>query len=243
MPGKAPLDARAAFGAAHYQEINHARLLHLDFVLRNAGIETAGLSLIEVGAGIGDHTPFWLERGCKVTITEPREENLAILRERFPSHDIRAFDLDKEAAPQETFDIVYAYGLLYHLSDPAGGIAKMAGLCSGMLFLETCVSYGSELAQNLVDENALTPSQATSGTGCRPTRPWIFTELKKHWPHVYQPSTQPTHAQFPTDWRPEAAPEKGLVRTTFVASRNPIQSATLFPHLLERQSLMPAESA
>jgi hypothetical protein len=74
-----------------------------------------------------------------------------------------------------------------------------------LLVLETCVSFGSESAVNLVDENIKSPTQAFTGHGCRPTRPWIMETLRRDFAHVYVPRSQPDHAQFPIDWtRPEA---------------------------------------
>ena len=56
-------------------------------------------------------------------------------------------------ATEETFDIIYCYGLLYHVSDPEAALSAMAQRCKGMLLLETCVSFGSHEAVNLVAEN------------------------------------------------------------------------------------------
>jgi len=54
----------------------------------------------EVGAGIGDHTSFFLDRGCSVITTEGRPENLELLRQRYPQLDVRLLDLDN---PEPTF--------------------------------------------------------------------------------------------------------------------------------------------
>ncbi|MGQ0456368.1 MAG: class I SAM-dependent methyltransferase [Hyphomicrobium sp.] len=235
-------DPRYWFHNDEYLAINRARLAHLAFVVESMNLATRGLRVIEFGAGVGDHTPFWLERGCAVTITEPRDDNLAILRERFPDSDIRQFDLDRDELSGETFDIVYAYGVLYHLSDPARAIATLASACGGFLFLETCVSYGDDEDPKRVAENVDIPTQSVSGAGCRPTRPWIFSALKRHFPHVYQPGAQPDHAQFPLDWRAQAEPLDSLVRTTFVATRQTVETPALFDRLLKRQTPMPSAS-
>lgn len=233
MTDHATPDPKAFFHNDEYRAINAARLAHLGFVVASLELPLAGKTVIELGAGIGDHSRFWLDRGCTLTITEPRPANLAILRERYPDADIRAYDVDRDPVPDETFDIVYAYGLLYHLSDPARGLAAMGALSRGLLFLESCVSFGDALDPCMVEEDAASPTQSLHGGACRPTRPWIAAELKKAFPHVYQPATQPAHPQFPTDWRAE--PPRGLTRATFVAAKAPVHAPTLFPRILDRQ--------
>ena len=44
--------------------------------------------MLEVGAGIGDHTSFFLDRGCTVTVTEVQEQNLVVLGSRYADLDV-----------------------------------------------------------------------------------------------------------------------------------------------------------
>jgi SAM-dependent methyltransferase len=216
-----PLDA---FHNHHYLRHNARRLEHLS----SLGISVAGGSVLEVGAGIGDHSHYFLDRGCRMTITEARPGNLSHLRKRYPSADVRHLDLETpvqlENAP---FDVVYCYGTLYHLSRPEPAIAFLGQCCSGTLLMETCVSFGDELRVNLVPEDRRNPSQACSGTGCRPTRPWVVRELKKYFEFVYLPVSQPNHEEFPVDWSRPDRHTAELSRAVFVASHGPIDSPML----------------
>src|SRR6266536_3069634 len=95
--------------------------------LASLGIPVAGSSVLEVGAGIGDHSHYFLDRGCRTTITEARQENLRLLRQRYPSADVRRLDLeDPVTLPGAPFDVVYCYGTLYHLSRPAPAIRYLS---------------------------------------------------------------------------------------------------------------------
>ena len=76
--------------------------------------------------------------------------------------------------------------------------------------------------------------QAFHGTGCRPTRLWLFNRLKAAFAHVYVPRTQPAHAEFPSDWT-AAAPADRMTRAVFVASRAPLALPTLLDHLPDHQ--------
>lgn len=218
------------FFSYHYQRHNQRRQEHL----ASLGLSIENSTVLEVGAGIGDHTSFFLDRGCKVISTEPRKDNLDVLRSRFPGLRVEPLDLD---APNilldETFHIVYCYGTLYHLKKPAEAIQFMANRCSKMLLLETCVSMGDEQAINLCIERAEDQSQSIYGKGCRPTRNWIYNILKRHFSHVYMPTTQPWHEEFPLDWRGE--PLNALTRAVFVASRQTINSPVLIEGIVDLQ--------
>jgi hypothetical protein len=132
-------------------------------------------------------------------------------------------------------DVVYCYGLLYHTRNPDEVIAALSHLAREFMVLETCVSFGAEPAANLVAEDAKDPTQALSGTGCRPTRSWVMGELRKHFPHVYVTRFQPWHDEFPVDWRDRAEHAAALSRAVFVAARAPLDERTLSRELLDLQ--------
>ncbi|MHC4915529.1 MAG: class I SAM-dependent methyltransferase [Planctomycetota bacterium] len=220
------------FHSHHYLRHNARRLEHL----ASLRIPVAGASVLEVGAGVGDHSHYYLDRGCRVTITEVREENLACLRRRYPGVAVRRLDMESpvplEGSP---FEIVHCYGLLYHLSDPEGALKFMAENCSRVLFLETRVAFGEGEELRAVAEDRADPTQACSGRGCAPTRAWLLARLRGLFEHVYVPRTQPNHEEFPLDWSsPEQRP--GIGRAVFVASRQAIENDLLAADLPDRQT-------
>lgn len=199
--------------------------------LASLGLDLADRTVLEVGAGIGNHTSFFIDRGCKVVSSEGRDENLEMLRTRFPEIEIRHLDLDlPDQTFTETFDVVYCYGLLYHLKDPKGALEFMAQRSHGVLLLETCVSFGEEESINLCDEPASVLSQSIYGQGCRPTRSWVYNTLQQHFEFVYMPITQPNHEEFPLDWTTVPSSDR-LTRAIFIASRLPIENARLVEHI------------
>ena len=92
---------------------------------------------------------------------------------------------------------------------------------------------------HLVDENIKSPTQAFTGHGCRPTRPWIMETLRRDFAHVYVPRTQPDHAQFPIEWTQPEAHLAPLSRAVFLASRVPLYNEQLLTELPDRQERMP----
>jgi len=213
----------APFANEHYNRHNQRRLEHL----ASLRLPLHDRDVLELGAGIGDHTTFFLDRGCNVVTSDARPQNVQELRYRFPTLEVLQLDLDAELNLTKRFDIVYSYGLLYHLGEPARAIASMGRLAQNLLLLETCVSYGDALAINPVVEER-NPTQAFNGTGCRPTRPWVMNELKRHFEHVYMPVTQPNHIEFPTDWTTPPPAAGKLTRSVFIASRSPLDNPILF---------------
>src|SRR5215471_10142220 len=168
--------ARDAFLYFDYIRHDQRRLEHLT----SLNLPVAGTSVLEVGAGIGGHTSFFLDRGCQVLSTEARLENLEVLRERYSGLEVKQLDLDNpDDRIRQIFEIVYCYGLLYHLKEPALAIDYRSSRCSKLLLLETCVSFGDDESINSCPEPAEVLSQSFHGEGCRPTRSWIFNRLKQ----------------------------------------------------------------
>lgn len=201
--------------------------------LASLGLDLAGRTVLEVGAGIGDHTSFFLDRQCTVTSTDARFRNVELLQKRYPEIAARVVDLDEPPLFIDLAEIVYCYGLLYHLSYPERAIEFMGRASTGLLLIQTCVSRGSEEALNPVEEDARDPSQSISGRGCRPTRAWVLARLRDHFPYAYVTATQPWHPEFPLDWTRDSG--ESFTRAVFVASRTAIESGTLVDQPLDHQ--------
>lgn len=228
-------DPFAVFLTPEANAINMMRQAHL----ASLGLDLARKQVLEVGAGIGLHTPFFLERGCEVLVTDGNAENVGEIRRRLPNVRSALLDLEQDRAIDDlgTFDIVYCYGLLYHLSNPEAAIAKFASVCRGQLLLETVVGLGRypevQLIRDFVSNN-----QAVAGVGCRPTRPWIMQTLTRYFSHAYVTRTQPDYPDFTPDW---IIPETRLIyRGVFVGSKYPLSSPELLSELLDRQPVFQA---
>ena len=223
-------EALQSFRDDHYVRHNQRRQEHL----ASLGLSIEGRSVLELGAGIGDHTTFFIDRNCSICVSDGRQDLYEILRDRY--HWMRTELIDIELPDpkfHDVYEIVYAYGLLYHLSNPAQALDSMSKWCSSLLLLETCVSPGDDVAINLTAERQADATQAVSGTGCRPTRRWVFEALQQRFEHVYATVTQPWHPEFPLDWSTDA--HTTLTRAVFVASRTPLNLPTLTKILPTKQ--------
>jgi hypothetical protein len=227
------MDLSNNFLTPYYQRHNQRRQEHL----ASLGLPISYKTVLEVGAGIGDHTSFFIDRKCSVTSTDGRQELLDILHERHPQAAISLWNIELPPADNiPKHQIVYAYGILYHTRDPQIVLENLASVCEEMLLLETCVSFGADELTHLTGEKIGDPTQALAGTGCRPTRSWIFKALNNIFPFVYVTRTQPWHEEFPINWENSKAGNGGqLSRSVFVASRIPLSNSNLSTKLLDFQ--------
>jgi FkbM family methyltransferase len=225
------------FQSPNYQSINAARLQHLS----QLPLDVEQQSVLELGSGPGDLTPFFLKRHCCVTSIDARPENIQEARlKQSASKQWTGFvyDLSKSIAPSKiSYDIVIAYGILYHLEDPLALLQAIASLNPRQVVLETCVTpeaaQSSDNAQrwdplHRCSELASDGSQSISGVGCRPDRRWLWKTLHSLFNYVYCCSCQPNHPEFPLNWHREAIDHtQGLTRMIFIASSTPITSDQL----------------
>jgi SAM-dependent methyltransferase len=217
--------------------INKARQDHL----ATLGLDLSNKTVLEVGAGIGLHTQFFLDRGCIITITDGDPANVAAIRESHPERDVRLLNLDLAADLDALgrFDIVYCYGTLYHLQHPEEALARIASVCDGQILVETIVAIGAYAELHLVTEPP-SSDQAVGGIGCRPTRLWVLQALKRHFGHAYTTVTQPDHQDFELDWK--LTKGFGNMRAVFIGSRVPLDLPMLSSDLPQRHSVSPQPS-
>lgn len=212
---------KTVFDHDWYQAHSKARQNHL------ASIELPldGREVLEIGAGVGNHTQFFLDRGCKVTVTDARPENIEVVRERF--HGLRTCVLDVEQPGDfhEVFDVVYCYGLLYHLADPVASLGVISKWVGDLLLLETCLSTTN--VDQVKSERPDWPGASPRGTGLYPTKESILAALKSLFPFVYRPVGSPVGLAFdmPIDW----VDPRGEIRAVFIASRTPVENKRLCP--------------
>lgn len=218
------------FYAEDYQRHNTARLAHL----ASLALPLESRTVLEVGSGPGDHTGFYLDRGCTVLATDARPECLEALRSRHPRAATAVVDWNFPPRNLGDFDVVHCYGILYHLQYPRQALDALAKACRDLMVLETCVAPGAANELVIGREDARNPTQSFTGWACRPTRRWVFEQLRLRFSFVYSSRTQPNHPEFPTDWTLPYRIEQ-LIRAVFVASRRDLPLPTLSDQLLERQ--------
>jgi hypothetical protein len=172
-----------------------------------------------------------------VVSTDGNVSNVEENKRRHPKRNVQLLNLESEGALDTLsglgqFDIVFCYGVLYHLSKPERALNALATLCREMILLETCVAPGTYSELHLLRDPE-TNDMAISGIGCRPTRAWVMKMLKRYFGYAYITRTQPRHPDFPTDWR--MLPTQLLYRSVFVGSKRPLVNENLLKEIPEHQ--------
>ncbi len=225
-------EAALDFHSPWYLHLNARRLEHL----ASLGLDLRRRSVLEVGAGVGDLTSFFSDRECAVLATDARDDNVRQLAHRYGHHPFvttARLCLDPPPAdPVGRFDVVFCYGVLYHLADPGAALSYLASCCGGMLLVDSAVHGEPELDVVVQTKDASVPTASVSGVLATPGRSWLYGQLRELFEYVYVPAIQPNHYLYPVDWGRPLQPGS---RAMIVASRRPIDSALLLRELPSRQ--------
>jgi FkbM family methyltransferase len=199
--------------------INQARLQHL----ASLGLPLDHRKVLDVGCGVGHLARFFVERGCAVTCIDVRQENVSRLRKIYPDMEAQVFNVENQALSRlGRFEVVFCYGLLYHLESPLAALRNIASVCDDLLLIETVVTDHAEPLLRLVDEPVETCNQAAAGLANRPTPAFVAMALNRvGFPYVYGPIHPADHPDFRFEWKNdlEWSRQGHLLRCVFVASR------------------------
>jgi len=208
------------------KQIAHINSLKLPFKCK---------SVLEVGSGpLGKYTEFMIEQGGDVTCLDVRQDHLDALNRKFSNLKTVVGDMNEECI-HGLYDIIFSAGNLYHLSKPAECIKHMAEHCTEFLLISSAVINGHQ-GIDYVTEPTNDSAQAFNGTGCRPSREWIYAELKKYFKYVMIPRSQPNHMDFIIDWTLGKVYNHAL-RAIFIATNNaPLDPTVWSEDLLTHQT-------
>jgi SAM-dependent methyltransferase len=158
----------------------------LDRALRLARFDLSGRSVLDVGCGTGFFTAYYLARGARVTGIDIAPTSIERLRARHKEARFELLDVG-ERAPEETYDLVNAFDVLYHITDDARWERALAGLAGtlapgGLLLVTDTFADNAHLAEH----NRMRPleryTRVFESRGLRvealyPTHVWLNREL------------------------------------------------------------------
>lgn len=230
--GTLPPGPLADFHSFRYSHLTARRLEHL----ATLGLPLRERHVLEVGAGVGDFTDFFLDRGCRAHATDLKPEFLEILRQRYDRHPLATIGgLNLDPPPAHSiglYEIVVCYSVLTLVSDPEAALDFLAQASAELLLLETAVGDGGEDAMNPITVNTALAGAGVSTSAYRPSRAWIHAQLRRRFAHVYVPITQPNHYDYPVNWVLKSPLGR---RAIFIASRRPLDNPLLVDTLPDRQ--------
>jgi SAM-dependent methyltransferase len=205
------------------ERINAARLAHFEGLRLTAAKHTVA----DFGGGPGLLAERLAQLDLRVTLFEPRGELVSAVERTNPGiKSIQADVLTDDLAVHGRFDYGFAYGLLYHLSDPLLGLRNMARVVDRVLFLETQVADAAEPLVVYVDEPDVA-NQAVDGWGTRPSPSWLIRALQHvGFPCVYQAPSVPDFPDFRWSPRYDNAcwRDDHPLRIVLIASRDALEA-------------------
>ena len=214
------------FDEIEANKINQARLAHLS----SLQLSFADKTVLDVGCGVGHLAQFFVRAGSKVVCVDGREENIVALQSQYPNLTAHVVNVDTDSLVKfGKFDIVFCYGLLYHLENPLRALRNMKAVCGELLLLETLICDHSLPLLQLVDE-PLIENQALGGLGCRPSPSYVVQALSRvGYLHVYAPKEPPLYRDFQIKWKNnlEWWRDDHPLRCVFIASTTKLQNPQL----------------
>lgn len=212
------------FDQPYYLEINEARWRAAEAILDCLGNQRLR-TCIDAGAGPGWFAARLTARGLAVLGLEGREELVAIARQRVPEAQFRQIDVERpdEMAAIESADLVFCFGLLYHLENPFSVIRSMRRLTGKVLLLETqLIPSDAPIAQ--VIEEGQNATQGLTHCSLIPSRAALIKMLDRAgFAHLFEWQRPVEHVDF------IETPERHRRRGIFVAADEPFEIDGLEP--------------
>jgi SAM-dependent methyltransferase len=218
------LNAPLIFDADHYDKLNSSRGASVNALLvelkRLLALETA----VDVGCGLGYFSGLLAKLGLQVSAVDGRQQNVDEAQRRHPGVNFRQVDAQDAALRSlGTFDLVFCFGLLYHLENPLFTIRSLYAMTKALLLVESVIFPGDEPVMALIDEAHL-DDQGLNHIAFYPTEACVVKMLyRSGFNYIYGFAQQPEHPEY----HREGIARR--VRTMLVASSAPLETTQLVP--------------
>lgn len=216
------MSAPRVFDLKHYESLNSSRWAVVSALLSELkgtlGLKTA----IDVGCGLGYFSELLHSFGLQVSGVDGRLQNIKEARHRFPHISFEQCDAEDVALRKRgTFDLVFCFGLLYHLENPLFAIRNLCAMTKQLLLVEGVIYPGDQPIMGLVDEGP-TEDQGLNHFAFYPTETCLQKMLyRAGFGSVYQLTRMPKHPEY------HAGKNVRRIRTMLAASPGSIDSKHL----------------
>lgn len=129
-----PCESRAGIGETdrrrYFEKIDAYRYEKAPFIPDFAWFDTGrGKRVLEVGLGSGSDFVRWVRSGARTSGRDLTEASVQLVRERLALErleaDVALGDVERLEFDDDTFDIVYSYGVIHHTSDTPGTVRQL----------------------------------------------------------------------------------------------------------------------
>jgi SAM-dependent methyltransferase len=218
------LSTPRVFDYKHYELLNQSRGEVVRRLLDELGSTLGLTTALDIGCGVGYFSGYLASLGLKVTAVDGRQQNVEEARRRNPTISVHCYNAeDPEIRSLGTFDLVFCFGLLYHLENPLLAIRFLQAMTRKLLLVESVVFPGNEPIMALIDEE-MHDDQGLNHVAFYPTEACLAKMLyRSGFSTVYRPIQDPQHAEYYT--------RRGSrrVRAVLAATQAPIASHQMTP--------------
>ena len=212
------------FDKSHYDALNAAREATVESILpdlkKRLGLKTA----LDLGCGLGHYSEILHKYGFNVLAVDGRAENVQEARRRYPHLKFEVADAqDAALAKLGKFDLVFCFGLLYHLENPFRVVRNIADLVDKLTFVEGIVYPSPEPAMVLMDENH-GEDEGLNFLAFYPSEACLVKMLRRAgFSECFTPNRMPDHPEY------HVGSNGFRRRTVLAASKVPISSTSFVP--------------
>ena len=177
---------------------------------------------VDVGCGLGHFSGLLNSLGFYVTGVDGRAENVQESARRFPATQFLNINVeDAQIAQLGTFDLVFCFGLLYHLENPLLAIRNLRAITKSLLLVEGLIYPGDDPIMGLVDETEY-EDQGLRNFAFYPTEACLIKMLyRAGYSNVYRLLMLPAHPGYQDE------PRRPRNRTVLAASLEPLPTDLL----------------
>lgn len=216
------MNAPRVFDQIHYDKLNSSRAAVVSAVLAELKQPLALKTALDVGCGLGYFSGLLQSLGLDVTAVDGRPENAVEASRRNPGVKFHAYNAEDSALRAlGKFDLVFCFGLLYHLENPLLAIRHLHAMTGRLLLIEAVIFPGDDPIMGLVDE-ASSEDQGLNHVAFYPTQACLEKMLyRAGFPAVYRLAKMPDHSEY------HSRTNARQVRTMLAASPSLISSEQL----------------
>jgi tRNA (mo5U34)-methyltransferase len=212
------------FDEPHYDALNAARepvVRRLVSELKTS-ISSDAPTAIDVGCGVGRYSAVLNELGFSVLGVDARRQNIDEARRRYPHLRFEVADAEEPRLGElGSYDLVFCFGLFYHMENPFRLIRSLAALAKGQVLLEGICFPSAEPVLVLMDE-VESNDQGINALAYYPSEAALVKMLKRSgFSECYSPVIMPAHHEY-------ALAQLGFrKRTVLIGSRASVSSPSL----------------
>lgn len=141
------------FDQQHYDPLNSSRGEVVSRLLAEIKMPLGLRTAVDVGCGLGHFSGLLQSIGFEITGVDGRQQNVEEAQRRNPNIRFLRFDAeDPSLRSLGRFDLVFCFGLLYHLENPLLAIRHLRAMTEKLLLVEGVIFPGDEPTMGLVDE-------------------------------------------------------------------------------------------